>query len=95
MNGAGTADIRAERERAAVQRRAGKAAAAEKAKAAAKAGAGRDRQRAPRGLSCQRMYDAGVPLYQANEAWARAGNPASWGADSDRIPCERSYGEVN
>lgn len=102
---------RAERERAAAQgsarkaaadkaaadRKAAKAreaAAAEKAKASAKAGAGATTSR-PRGTPCQRMYDAGVPLYQANEAWARAGYPASWDADSDGISCERSYGEVN
>jgi hypothetical protein len=41
------------------------------------------------------MYDSGIPLYQAYDAWTRAGYPASWDADGDGVPCERSYGEVN
>jgi ATPase subunit of ABC transporter with duplicated ATPase domains len=91
--------------KAAAQRAAAvrKAAAASKAAAVEKAKAAEARNQAsrsatqgrPQGTPCQRMYDSGVPLYQAYNAWARAGYPTSWDADGDAIPCERSYGEVN
>ena len=84
-------------QKAAAERKAAaasKAAAVEKAKAQAKQDSS-STQRRPSGTRCQRMYDAGVPLYQAYDAWARAGYPPSWDADGDGIPCERSYGEAN
>jgi uncharacterized protein (DUF2147 family) len=103
------ATTRAEHDRAVAQRNAQKAAAqkaaAERKAAAASKAAEVEKAKAeanrssstpsrPSGTPCQRMYDAGVPLYQASNAWARAGYPPSWDADGDGIPCEKSYGEV-
>lgn len=42
---------------------------------------------------CQRMGRDDVPFADAYAEWLRSGAPASWDADVDGIPCEKTYGE--
>jgi hypothetical protein len=53
-------------------------------------------QPAPKPLTpCRRMYADGYSYDAAYVAWADAGFPLNWDADSDGFPCEQSYGEQN
>lgn len=44
---------------------------------------------------CQKLHAAGYSYDVAYAAWADAGFPANWDADTDGFPCEQSYGEQN
>lgn len=47
------------------------------------------------GTACQRLFASGAPFEVVVQRWIEAGVPPNWDADHDRIPCERSYGEMN